>query len=125
MEHQRGFTIMELLIVLAIIGFIMGALVLPGLMGSSLEAKRRQTRIEETAIVGAHQRWSWDHREPCPTSIDGLRPYTGRKDMNDPWGTLYEMFCGAKAPPAEPFGVLSYAQDRTRGTDDDIASWQP
>ena len=43
--------------------------------------------------------------------------------MNDPWGTLYEMFCGVKAPPTGTFGVLSYAQDRQRGTPDDIATW--
>ena len=44
--------------------------------------------------------------------------------MNDPWGTAYEMLCGPAAPPpAQGFGVLSYARDRTRGTADDIASW--
>ncbi len=115
---------MELLIVLAIIGFIMGGLVLPSLMGGSLEAKRSRARIEETAIVSAHQRWEWDHRESCPARIEGLLKYTGRKNMNDTWGTDYEMFCGPTAPPTENFGVLSYAQDRTRGTADDINSWE-
>jgi prepilin-type N-terminal cleavage/methylation domain-containing protein len=123
MQTERGFTIMELLIVLAIIGFIMGVRVVPSLMGSTVEARLRQTRIEETAIVGAHQRWTWDDPDPCPTALAALQPYAGRRHMNDPWGTAYEMFCGATAPTTADFGVLSHAQDRTRGTTDDIPSW--
>jgi len=116
---------MEVLIVLAILGVVMGLLIGPKLIHGQEQARRRQAQIEEAQLVNAYAQWSWDHSgSACPQTLTELGQYVRRRHMNDPWGTAYEMLCGRAAPPpAQGFGVLSYANDRTRGTDDDIASW--
>lgn len=123
---QAGFTIMEVLIVLAIIALIMGVLVGPKLFKAGDEAKARNAHTIAVQFTTAYARWSIDHEAACPGSINELVKYMNNKnDAKDLWGNDYMMLCGAQAPPAaEGFGILSKGKDGKQGTEDDIKSWE-
>lgn len=122
---QAGFTIMEVLIVLAIIALIMGVLVGPKLFKAGDEAKARNTHTITVQFATAYARWSIDHEAACPGSINVLVKYMNNKDdAKDPWGNDFIMLCGAQAPPAaDGFGIQSKGKDGKQGTEDDIKSW--
>lgn len=129
-EREAGFTLMEIMIVLAIIGLIMGVLVLPRLMGSSDKAKEKlaKTQIEQFALN--YEEWSSDHPgESCPSSVDDLLKVSAKASKKakvqgkDPWGSPFKLVCGESAPDGVGFGVLSAGKDKKEGTEDDIKSW--
>jgi general secretion pathway protein G len=123
---ERGFTIMEVLIVLSIIALIMGVLVVPRIMGAGEDAKRRTALEQARQLAIAYERWSLDHQDPCPASVADLGKYVGKTfEAKDPWGSEYTMVCGDQSPPeAGGFGVLSPGPDRRAGSDDDVKSWE-
>jgi len=123
---QVGFTIMEVLIVLAIIALIMGVLVGPKLFKAGDEAKARNAHTIAVQFATAYARWSIDHQDACPGTINELVKYMNNKDdAKDPWGKDYVMLCGSSAPPAaEGFGIVSNGKDGKQGTEDDIKSWE-
>ncbi|RMH39077.1 MAG: prepilin-type N-terminal cleavage/methylation domain-containing protein [Deltaproteobacteria bacterium] len=123
---QAGFTIMEVLIVLAIIALIMGVLVGPKLFKAGEEAKRRNAHTMAVQFASAYARWSLDHQDACPSNISELVKYmTNKSDTKDPWGREFIMLCGESAPPeTEGFGIVSVGKDGKQGTDDDIKSWE-
>ena len=123
---QAGFTIMEVLIVLAIIALIMGVLVGPKLFKAGDCAKVRNAHTVAVQFTTAYARWSLDHEAACPGTINELVKYMSNKeDAKDPWGNDFMMVCGAQAPPAaDGFGILSKGKDGKQGTDADVMSWK-
>lgn len=70
--------------------------------------------------------WSQSHPDKaCPDKLDDLNQYMDRKDVLDPWGHPYAMFCGAQLPAGAKGGlaVMSSGPDGHEGTEDDIKSW--
>jgi len=121
---QSGFTIMEVLIVLAIIALIMGVLVGPKIIGQAQEAQIETTRTVLKQYVTAYARWQIDSGQRCPQNLSELEKYVAKEGTTDPWGTEYVMVCGNNAPPAaKPFGMSSLGPDGQAGTEDDINSW--
>lgn len=124
-KTQRGFTIMEVLIVLAIIALIMGVLVGPALFGASEEAKVKNTFALEVRMMGAYEQWSAEHTESCPNNISELYKYMNQETVKDLWGNEFIMACGPQAPPqAKGFGIISKGKDGKQGTPDDVVSWE-
>ena len=110
-------TLLEIMIVLAILALVMGLLVGPRVMdlfGRSKVgiAKMAVDKLENEAFP------QWAAHNPgkaCPESIADLRAYTNSKDADDPWGSPYKMTC-------PPIAVSSPGADGKEGTQDDIAS---
>lgn len=124
-KTQRGFTIMEVLIVLAIIALIMGVLVGPSLFGASEEAKNKMAYQVEGNMMAAYERWALEHSASCPDNISELYKYMNRDNVKDPWGNEFIMVCGSQAPPqAKGFGIISKGKDGKQGTPDDVVSWE-
>ncbi len=123
---QAGFTIMEVLIVLAIIALIMGVLVGPKLFKAGDCAKVRNAHTIAVQFTTAYARWSIDHEAACQGTINELVKYMNNKnDAKDLWGNDYMMLCGPQAPPAaEGFGILTKGKDGKQGTEDDVMSWK-
>lgn len=123
---RRGMTLLEILIVLAILGLVMGLLVGPQLISMFGEA---ETKVAETEAkkyaFDAYTRWKMSNPgKGCPDSLDELNKYVGKKEATDPWGGAYTMFCGEDAPQgSNGFGVQSKGPDKKDGTEDDIRSW--
>jgi prepilin-type N-terminal cleavage/methylation domain-containing protein len=126
-EVEAGVTLIEIMIVLAIIALIMGFLVGPKVMNAFKQAKVRTAWMMAKEYEGAYAQWSADHEDPCPAQLEELAKYTNRKDLKDPFGSLFVMKCGEQAPEGASdtgFGVLSLGPDKREGTGDDIKSWE-
>ncbi len=119
----RGVTLIEIMIVLAIIGLIMGVLVGPKVMRSFSEARVKTAFLMLKEYEGAYTRWVADNEGDCPEKLEDLLKYTNKKDTKDPWGSAFIMKCGEGVPTDTHFGVISVGPDKKEGTEDDIHSW--
>lgn len=122
-RRERGITLLEIMIVLAIIGLVMGVLVGPKVYRSFSEARVKTAFLMLKEYDSAHTRWVADNEGDCPDKLEDLLKYTNKKDTKDPWGTPFIMKCGDDVPTDSHFGVISAGPDKKEGTDDDIHSW--
>ncbi len=128
LRPQLGMTLIEIMIVLAIIALVMGLLVGPAVIGSWKKAQVQAARTMTTQIANAWARWRIDATTDCPESVADLKEQLGRRAsdaLHDPWGHGYVLMCGEDAPPAcqSVPCVLSPGPDGKRDTDDDIKNW--
>jgi general secretion pathway protein G len=128
-RSQRGLTMLEIMIVIAILGLVMGLVVVPRVMGMFGESKVKIAKLAvDNYAKSDFPKWSLAHNDkPCPDSLMDVLTYVGKtaEDLKDPWGTPYKMICGAGQLPAGATGiaVFSFGEDKTEGTPDDVKSW--
>jgi general secretion pathway protein G len=122
---QAGMTLLEIMIVLAIIALVMGLLVGPRVLRSFQQAESETTRMLVKQFSDeAYVRWRANNPgQRCPESLSELTEYLNTSDTTDSWGNELVMRCGSNAPEGVTFGVLSPGPDGQEGTDDDITSW--
>jgi general secretion pathway protein G len=97
-NRRSAFTLMEVLLVLAILGVI-AAMVVPQLMGTQEEAMKDAAAIKIKEIEDAVKRYSVDHKATYPKTLRELthpepledettpKPYMDK--IKDPWGNDY------------------------------------
>ena len=126
-QPQAGMTLIEIMIVLAIIALVMGLLVGPAIIGKLQQAKVDTARAMTKQIEAAHARWLVSSDKDCPDSIDDLKQELGKKKadvVKDPWGKEYVIKCGDQAPEeCEGFCVYSLGKDGKDESGDEIKSW--
>jgi general secretion pathway protein G len=135
---NRGFTLLEVLVVIAILG-ILAALVVPRIMDRPDEAKRVAAKADIGAIVQALKLYRLDNGF-YPSTDQGLtalvqRPTTQPVPGNwkqggylerlpqDPWGGDYQYLSPGVRGEID---VFSFGADRTRGGEGnnaDIGNW--
>src|ERR1700758_2563073 len=133
---ERGFTLVEILVVITIIGLIMG-LVGPRVLNYLTESKAKAAKIQIESFGSALDLYFLDNGR-YPTSSEGLSalvqrpgstgswngPYLkGAVVPNDPWGNPYVY----RAPGQHgTYDIVSYGadgQEGGQGTASDIVSW--
>lgn len=124
---KRGMTLLEIMIVLAILALVMGLVVGPKVMKMFGQSKVDIARL--TAKKYADEAYpSWSTANPsksCPDKLEDLNEFMNSKDIKDPWGTPYKMLCGQNAPAGvKGVGIQSNGEDTKEGTSDDIKSWE-
>lgn len=135
-NFARGFTLIEVMVVIVILG-VLAALVVPKVMGRPDEARVVAAKQDISAIMQALKLYKLDNRR-YPTTNQGLaalvtRPSTAPVPDNwksyleklplDPWGKPYQyLMPGLKGE----VDVMSYGPDGVsggEGIDSDIGSW--
>ena len=115
--RARGVTLIEILIVLAIVGLIAGGVAVVA-VPKYQEAQKKQAQTDARTIHPAAEKYRVDHPgEGCPT-VELLRDkneLSKASKITDPWESPYKIICGD-----EDVAVLSLGPDKKEGTADDI-----
>ncbi|HMC17232.1 MAG TPA: type II secretion system major pseudopilin GspG [Albitalea sp.] len=135
--QQRGFTLIELMVVVVIIG-VLAALIVPNVLDRLDQAKVEAARANIATLMGALDMYKIDNQR-FPTAEQGLqalvaKPTTGpippnwkpylKKLPDDPWGKAYQY---ANPGVKGPIDVYSLGADGVvggEGLNADIGSWQ-
>jgi general secretion pathway protein G len=130
-RRPHGFTLVEILLVVAIIGTL-AALVIPRIAGTSEHAKEVAAGADiHGGIKTALDRYEIDNSSYPRSLNDLVQPPGNAKNWkgpyleqvpNDPWGNLYIYHYPGKHNPAG-YDLLSAGLDEKEGTDDDIGNW--
>ncbi|MFO7527218.1 MAG: type II secretion system major pseudopilin GspG [Marinobacter sp.] len=130
---QRGFTLIEIMVVMVILGLLV-AIVAPNIMGRSDQAKVTIAETQLKNIQSALDLYRLDNSH-YPSTQQGLEALVSRpsgspepKNWNpdgylksvpeDPWGNQFQYV----SPGTEgPYDLYSYGADGQEGGDDDAA----
>jgi general secretion pathway protein G len=138
---RRGFTLIELMVVIVILGILAG-LIVPRIMGRPEQAKQLKARMQIESISTALKLYKLDNGS-YPTTEQGLQalvdePSTGNVPKNwrkggylekgkvpkDPWGND---FVYLSPGIHDDFDLIAYGADGASGGEDknaDINSWE-
>ena len=134
LARRSAFTLMELLLVLAILLVIAG-LVVPKLVGRQQSANIDATKISIEGLQQALRLYSVDHAGAFPKSSGGLSVLLEKpaKDANwrgpylekaplDAWGGEFQY----RKPGSHnnEFDIVSAGPDQVFGTEDDLGNWK-
>jgi general secretion pathway protein G len=134
-RRPDGFTLVELLLVLAILAILAG-LVLPKFSGRTEQARQTAAQSQISTFKTALDMFETDNGY-YPRGNNGLvdlvqkpgdaqnwrGPYLDKDVPVDPWGHPYIYECPGKRNPAS-YDLISMGPDGRTGTDDDITNWQ-
>jgi general secretion pathway protein G len=123
-RSTRGMTLVEIMVVVAIIGMIMGAVAV-GAMSQLERARLKNTKVIIHTVQEALVHYSTDSTESCPKSLQEL--VTGKyltKEPKDDWGQPLMYTCPS-THGSDSADVWSKGKNKTdeSGSGDDIASW--
>lgn len=123
-DAQRGMTLLEIMIVLAIIALIAGSVGV-GVFGALNRGRIKTAKIAVKEIQGAAQQFMMDNNNSCPQNIDDLigQRYLPKKTYRDPWNKEFIFKCPGQGDP-DGIDVVSNGPDKAEGTQDDIKSWE-
>jgi prepilin-type N-terminal cleavage/methylation domain-containing protein len=108
-RQAKGFSLLELTLVLAIIGILIAAAAY-NLVGASSRAKTQVTKSSMSTIKGALSSYNIQHSSYPPTP---LKDAWGREWMYDPRGRSRD----------QPYMLGSGGEDGQPGNEDDIDVW--
>ncbi len=138
-KNQRGFTLIEILVVVTILG-ILAAIVVPRILERPEQARRTKATVDIKGIEESLGLFKLDNGF-YPATEQGLlalvvKPQTGRipsrypenaylkKTPVDPWGSPYVyLFPGVH----DQYDIISYGADGEpggEGNDADVRSWE-
>jgi len=134
---QAGFTLIELMVVLVIIG-VLAALIVPNVLDRADDARVMAARTDVNNLVQALKLYKLDNQR-FPTAEQGLqaliakpangpipanwKPYLD-KLPNDPWGRPYQYLNPGVKGEVDVMSLGADGQAGGEGKNADIGSWQ-
>jgi general secretion pathway protein G len=134
-NKQSGFTLLEVMVVIVIIGLI-GGMVVPNLMDNMDKAELKKAVSDISALETSLTMYKMDNYK-FPSTEQGLEALTEETDIEplprrfpnggyvkrlpaDPWGNEYQLL-----NPGEngDIDIFSMGPDGEAGTEDDIGNW--
>ncbi len=115
-SRRRGVTLIEILIVLAIVGLIAGSVAVFAIPKFQ-QAQKDTTRNSAIALHQAAELWRTSHGTECPTAerLKSEREISSTAKITDAWDTPYKLVCDD-----DSLTVISFGPDKKEGTADDI-----
>lgn len=139
LAKMRGFTLLEVMVVIVILG-IMAAMIAPNVLGRRVPAQQQKVRTDLAALSSALDMYQLDNFS-YPTTDQGLQAlitapspdllaypqggYLRKNNIKDPWGRDYIYISPGQR--GGEFDVFSYGRDGApggEGADMDIGSWE-
>ena len=133
----RGFTLIELMVVLVIIG-VLAALIVPNVLDRTDDARATAARTDVSNLVQALKLYKLDNQR-YPSAEQGLdalvrKPSVGAIPPNwkpyldklpaDPWGRPYQFLSPGLKGEIDVFSFGADGQPGGEGKNADIGSWQ-
>lgn len=135
MNKQSGFSLLEVMVVLVIIGMIM-SIVAPNIMGQQEEAALDKARLDIQQLESAMNMYKLKNKA-YPSTEQGLEALVTKTSIEpvparfpedgfisklpeDPWGNPYQLVSPGEMGKID---IFSMGPDGEAGTDDDIGNW--
>lgn len=137
MRRSSGFTLVEIMVVVVILG-ILAVLIVPRVLGRTDEAKQAAAKHDIATVMQSLKLYKLDNGR-YPTNDQGLqalvtkpisapvpsnwKPYLD-KLPKDPWGNTYQYLSPGVHGEVDVFSLGADNQPGGTGADLDIGSWQ-